>query len=205
MNRRLFLKLAALVGATAGFAKEVFALPDPVSKPMIFTGETDSQLKDYPPQFHRTPRPPIFKITPIDDTIGLEGLPQAFEPNDDGYLCFKERFCTHTQRHADRYAIYAPMHGFERTGPWYLVRTISRRDARRTRFTIVTPEYASSDLIPKMVPGVVDLPQPVPGQTFWRIHGPTYIERNEHFVSGYFSRISPATILIDVPEARGSE
>jgi hypothetical protein len=194
MNRRHFIKLVALAGATVGCAKELFSKPA-VGSPAqhFFAGqEFDKAVKAL---VSAEPVKPIFKITPIDNTIGLEGLPHSIEPNDDGYLCFEERFCTHTQRNADQYAIYAPMHGFERTGPWYLLRVISRREARQARFTIAVPKYATIDLVPKMVPGVIDLPQPEPGQTYWRIHGPNYVERDGYYVS------RPATILIDIPES----
>lgn len=55
-------------------------------------------------------------------------------------------------RPPDFYRIYAPLKGFEKTGPFYYLRQVSYRDAKRARFTVAV-DYDNNDLIPQFAPG----------------------------------------------------
>lgn len=157
-----------------------------------------------------SPPPTIFKVTGLIDRVGFESRTYSVTANADGYLLLPEMLCPETRGHIstvydrnrfdaedferksnfDRYALYAPMPGFEQTGPWYLIRTISRREARRARYTIVAPtSYRTSDMVPQLCPReresfTFQLPPSEEGQTGWRVYGGD--------LNG------PASVLIDV-------
>lgn len=201
MNRRFFLKTLSLAGATAVVAQDLFAQPKPQG--VVITCGPPGPSSFYSPSLEQyikenaQAEKPIFKISAVWNDIGYEFLSVDVEANDDGYISFTE--CYHVRRGfsrpADQYALYAPLPGFERVGPWYLLRVISRREARQCRFTIAAPIYTTSDLVPKLSPVVVDLPTAAPGQTHWKLYGPSFVEVGEHYVS------RPATVLIDIPES----
>lgn len=172
-----------------------------------------------PPYRGRLPSPTVFKVTGLIDRIGFESRPYSVTANDDGYLLLPELLCPEMRRHIatfydrnwfdaddfeqksnfDRYALYASMPGFEQTGPWYLIRTISRREARRARYTIAAPiNYNTSDLVPQLCPRESEsfsfqLPPSDEGQTGWRIYGGDF--------SGVGQHHRPASILVDIPES----
>lgn len=174
MNRRHFIKAAALLGALTAGVKQIFAshTPDlpyfpepPVNVPTRYDPEVFGVR-------------PIFQCTGFVRSIGYESLPAAVEANDNGCLLLPQ---TVVRGHEpDEYYIYAPMPGFERTGPWYFLRKVTRREAKQSRYTIVAPSYLTSDLAPStcQLQGdrdyIFDLSNlPVDeGQTHWRLYAP---------------------------------
>lgn len=73
-------------------------------------------------------------------------MPVAVEVDSEGHIHFA------AVRDAVQYALYAPKIGFPRIGPWYLLRLVSSREAKRASYTIVAPHYTDRQLLPKLAP-----------------------------------------------------
>lgn len=108
---------------------------------------------------------------------GVESYPVSVELNESGYVLLPE------DPEAVSYNLYAPLKGFEESGPWYFKRAYKRNEARRARFTVVglsedrdlsavLCRHALDELNP---PYVFTLPTPEPGQEFWMLGGSDFL------------------------------
>ena len=79
------------------------------------------------------------------------------------------------EQRPDAYRVYASQHGFEKTRPWYFLKQVRYRDAKRARFTIAV-DYRDSDLICQLMPNeyerlTVAFPKAEPDQSHWMVYG----------------------------------
>lgn len=119
----------------------------------------------------------MLKVTSINKH-GCESTPVSVWVNEHGYVELP------FDPHAIQYALYAPFFDESETGPWYLLRTVSRREAKAARQTVVG-SYKQRDLIAKLCPpesGLtfpdfqysIPLPEAAEGQAGWFIYGGCY-------------------------------
>lgn len=105
----------------------------------------------------------MLKATSVN-ALGVESYPVSLEVNADGYILLPE------DPDATSYNVYAPLKGFETTGPWYFKRAYRRGEARRARFTVVGL-YQDGDLVARFCPSDPDysfiFPTPADGQEYW--------------------------------------
>ncbi len=168
MNRRGFIQIASAALAGIPFLRSAFASPAPKLGTtwggLVISGEFGKVGLHY-----RIPQ--TVKVTGLWARHGFESAPYECEVNESAYIELPKIRSPHVMiggaygdsdvrwhevdsSHVfpDRYRIYAPQHGFEKTGPWYLFKEVSYRDAKRARFTIAV-EYQDSDLIAQLAPG----------------------------------------------------
>lgn len=130
----------------------------------------------------------MLKVTSINK-YGVESTPTSVWINPHGYIELPY------DPHAVWYALYAPFFDQSETGPWYLVRAISRREAKAARQTVVGT-YKQANLIAKLCPPdgeltfpdwqtKIALPESVDGQCGW-------------FIYGGFSPSAPASMWVEV-------
>lgn len=109
----------------------------------------------------------MLKVTSVNSR-GCESFPESVGVNESGYISFTE------DPEAVSYSVYAPLKGFEETGPWYFKRAYRRSEARRSRFTVVGL-YDERDLAPHLLAEhhryFISLPTPLPGQKYWHVYG----------------------------------
>lgn len=108
----------------------------------------------------------MLKATSVDKR-GCESFPVSLEINESGYVELPE------DPDAVSYNVYAPLTGFEESGPWYFKKAYRRSEARRARFTVVALGL-DSDLSPQLCPEsryVFEMPPPMPGQSHWMVYG----------------------------------
>lgn len=98
---------------------------------------------------------------------GASGFAHSVEVNESGYVLLPE------DPEAIAYHLYAPWIDEKETGPWYFLRTISRREAKQARRTVVG-EYKERDLIPHLLPQQsmeITFPAMRDDQTHWALFG----------------------------------
>ena len=146
MNRRYFLKSLSMVAAGAALAaKAVSQTTDDRGEICVTQNDQKTREIDLDAPLFHSPLKPLFKITSVNRR-GAESMPVAVEVNSNGHIHFAP------VRDAVQYALYAPKIGFPRLGPWYLLRVMSAREAKRARYTIVAPHYTDRHLLPKLAP-----------------------------------------------------
>lgn len=79
--------------------------------------------------------------------FGAESEPITLEDNGNGYVLVPESGVPNTAY----WRLYAPKHGFEANGPWYLWRELRPRDLKQCRRTVAI-SYADDDLIASLCP-----------------------------------------------------
>ena len=101
------------------------------------------------------------------DNFGRESHPVDLEINESGYVLLQD------DPDAIQWNLYAPFWEEKETGPFYLMKTISRRRAKECRRT-VTAEYRNNDLLCKLLPDnqkmTFEFPMPTDGQEYWALH-----------------------------------
>lgn len=107
----------------------------------------------------------MLKVTSVNKA-GCESYPASVEINAAGYVLLPE------DPDAASYNVYAPLKGFEETGPWYWLRSYRRSEARRAHFTVVGL-HDNNDLAPQLCPqdSLLTLPEPLLGQEYWLLGG----------------------------------
>ena len=147
MNRRYFLKSLSMVAAGAALAAKDVSQTTSDLRGGNCSTQNEQKRREIDvdaPLFH-SPLKPLFKITSVNRR-GAESMPVAVEVDSEGHIHFA------AVRDAVQYALYAPKIGFPRIGPWYLLRVVSSREAKRARYTIVAPHYTDRHLLPKLAP-----------------------------------------------------
>lgn len=194
MNRRYFLQLAGAAWALLGVGQRLVAKPQsntPLDLAHTWGGLRDDQAcfegikNSYEVKFEAPER--IFMVTARSRKSGYESLPIPLVANSDGYLNLSgiligAWLTVRAQEIAqdtpilnghplDQFSIYAPLPGSEQTGPWYWLKSVSRRDAKAARYMIAVPEYSINDLAPAMPPTsrtlFIEMPTPLEDQTHW--------------------------------------
>jgi len=162
MNRRGFMQIASAALASIPLAGSALAKPAPKIGTTWGGLVTSPEFGKVGAYFDLRPRP-IIKVTGIWKPHGFESAPQECQINESSYIELPDiRHPRTTYRSAlarvlpDKYRIYAPLHGFEQTGPWYFLREVSFRDAKRARFTVAL-EYQDGDLICQLAPEKCDV------------------------------------------------
>ena len=86
----------------------------------------------------------MLKVTAVYKN-GSSGFAHSVEPNESGYILLPD------DPDAIQFHIFAPFLDESETGPWYFLRSVSRREAKQARRTVVG-EYRERDLSPKLLP-----------------------------------------------------
>lgn len=188
MKRRSFIQIASAALAGIPLASKLFArkprLPGTTWGGLV----TSSDFGKVGAYFDLRPRP-IVKVTGVWKRHGFESAPHDCEVNESAYIELPKICSPHVmiggaygdsdvQWHEingsvlpDVYRVYAPLRGFEKTGPWYFLKQVRHRDAKQARFTIAV-DYQDHDLIPVFPTQYhVRFPESAPAQTHWMMYG----------------------------------
>jgi len=191
MNRRGFIQLASAALASIPLVRSAFARSTPKPSGVVVPEECRLYAGIWD---NSAPRPTV-KVTGVWLRHGYESAPYECEVNESAYIELPKIHGPHlmiggtyggnpvkwhksaVSAPPDAYRIYAPHRGFHKTGPWYFLKEVKYRDAKRSRFTVAV-DYQDSDLVCQLMPGeyerqtlAVTFPKSEPDQTHWMMYG----------------------------------